>query len=268
MRNALILGSGRSGTSLVAGTLAKAGYFMGSHLWAPDAGNPKGYFEDEEVNRINEDILTSVVPERPPNPRIKWLVRDTMGYWERWVAALPLRARITASPEIERRIQKVVSRVPFCFKDPRLSYTLPKWQPFLQSRDVVFVVVFRHPLPCAESMLKEVHAKHPLLAFDRRSALAVWESMYSHIVKMHYPRGAARGERWLFLRYEELLGSDGALKKLSRELDAPIDESFPDAKLNRSRARSFTLPRSIVELYEKLCSLAHSEPYDAAPPLA
>ena len=45
-RNCLILGSGRSGTSMAAGILARAGYFMGAELWPADIGNPKGYFED------------------------------------------------------------------------------------------------------------------------------------------------------------------------------------------------------------------------------
>lgn len=232
---------------------------MGSHLWPPDEGNPKGYFEDEEVNRINEDILAKVIPERPPNPRFKWLVRDTMGYWERWVASVPITVQVNATPQIERRIEKVVSRSPFCYKDPRFSYTLPVWRPSLQYLDVVFVVVFRHPSASAESMLKEVHAKHPLLTFDRRSALSVWNNMYSHIVKLHYPRGAADGERWLFLRYEQLLTGDRALERLSLALDAKIDQSFPEEKLNRSRPGSFDVPRPIAELYETLCTLADAE---------
>jgi hypothetical protein len=45
-RNCLILGSGRSGTSLAAGILAQAGYFMGDELWPVNIGNPKGQFED------------------------------------------------------------------------------------------------------------------------------------------------------------------------------------------------------------------------------
>ncbi|RME58681.1 sulfotransferase family protein, partial [Candidatus Parcubacteria bacterium] len=64
MRNVLILGSGRSGTSMVAGTLAKAGYFMGTQFVPPRESNPKGFFEDHEINDINEAILKKVVPHR------------------------------------------------------------------------------------------------------------------------------------------------------------------------------------------------------------
>ena len=65
MKNVIILGSGRSGTSMVAGTLAKAGYYMGEQLLPANKANPKGFFEDIEVNAINEDILSSVAPRRP-----------------------------------------------------------------------------------------------------------------------------------------------------------------------------------------------------------
>jgi len=44
MKNCIILGSGRSGTSMVAGTLAKSGYFMGDNLYPARESNPKGFF--------------------------------------------------------------------------------------------------------------------------------------------------------------------------------------------------------------------------------
>ncbi|NIM13858.1 MAG: sulfotransferase family protein, partial [Candidatus Aminicenantes bacterium] len=54
MKNCLILGSGRSGTSMIAGILHKAGYFMGDNLYPPRSANPKGFFENWEINEINE----------------------------------------------------------------------------------------------------------------------------------------------------------------------------------------------------------------------
>jgi hypothetical protein len=63
MRNCIILGSGRCGTSMAAGCLAKAGYFMGEQLLPPRSANPKGLFEDEEINDINEQILAAYCPE-------------------------------------------------------------------------------------------------------------------------------------------------------------------------------------------------------------
>ena len=49
MKDCIVLGSGRSGTSMVAGCLHGANYFMGDDLMPPTAGNPKGIFESYTV---------------------------------------------------------------------------------------------------------------------------------------------------------------------------------------------------------------------------
>ena len=66
MRNIIILGSGRSGTSMLAGCLSTSGYFMGDNLYKKRESNPKGFFENKEINTINEDILSLVTKNRPP----------------------------------------------------------------------------------------------------------------------------------------------------------------------------------------------------------
>lgn len=66
MRNVLITGCGRSGTGLMAGCLKKAEYFMGNNLYGKNDANPKGFFEDESINKINEDLLEPAVRSRPP----------------------------------------------------------------------------------------------------------------------------------------------------------------------------------------------------------
>lgn len=51
-----VTGTGRSGTSAVAGVLVRLGINMGSTLLAGDAGNPRGYYEDQELGRIHERV--------------------------------------------------------------------------------------------------------------------------------------------------------------------------------------------------------------------
>src|SRR5215471_14327363 len=113
-RNCLILGSGRSGTSMLAGSLRSAGYYMGEHLIPADAANPKGYFEDDEINDINEALLAPLTPSRS-RPACGW----------RWLAAVPVGTPIPCPPEITERIKAQTDQSPFCFKDPRFCYTLP-----------------------------------------------------------------------------------------------------------------------------------------------
>jgi hypothetical protein len=251
-RNCLILGSGRSGTSMAAGILARAGYFMGEELWPADIGNPKGYFEDREVNRINDELIAPVAPKTPPSGLRKLLLGDIpmLSHYQHWVAALPPDVSIACPPAMSERIAAVTARQPFCLKDPRFSYTLPAWRPFLG--DALLLCVFRDPGVTASSIVRECkRADHMRGAeVDERWALKVWEAMYRYILEVHYLQGGD----WLFVHYHQLLDHSKDAE-LERRLRAGIDREFAVAELNRSRPDA-AVPRRTARLYERLCALA------------
>lgn len=249
MRNCLILGSGRSGTSMAAGVLAEAGYFMGEKLYPGDEGNPRGYFEDQEINAINEELLAQVVPPRPSGIIGNLFFRSRTVYWQRWLARVPIGTPISCPPHLAERIRALTVREPFCFKDPRFCYTLPVWRPFV--RNAVFVCVFRHPGATATSILKECKREPYLrdLAMDFEKAFQVWELMYAHILQTHYPQ---RGD-WLFVHYDQFFDGS-AFDKLEEALGAAVDRDFVDPKLRRSTANR--VPQHILRLYHRLCALS------------
>ena len=54
----IVLGVHRSGTSALAGALTKLGYFPGANLvHAVDGVNNSGFFEDQRVVDLNDQIL-------------------------------------------------------------------------------------------------------------------------------------------------------------------------------------------------------------------
>jgi hypothetical protein len=248
MKNVLILGSGRSGTSMVAGTLAKAGYFMGKQLLPSNNANPKGFFEDIEVNAINEEILATVAPKRPKLFGSLFFRHIPLPY-QRWLLALPLGKKPFSTPAIDARIKQIVANQPYCFKDPRFSYTLPVWRSFL--KDTVYVVVFREPMVTAQSIAKECNDDPRLhsLAMNTKRALKVWSCMYRHILKM-----AQENRDWLFIHYDQVLTREGG-KKLAIHTNAEVDFSFPEKRLKRSKATELP-PSPINEVYLKLCNRA------------
>jgi len=251
MRNCFILGSGRSGTSMVAGTLSKAGYFMGDNLYPGRQSNPKGFFEDQEINEINEALLAQVLPERP---RLlgRWFFRDRPISGQRWLAHVPVGTSISCCHETARRMQGMTGREPYCFKDPRFSYTLPAWRPFL--KNTVFVSVFRDPASTVLSILKECRDAAYLhnLSITFSQALQVWTLMYRHILEIHRHEGA-----WLFLHYNQVLSGKG-LVRLDAFTDASLDRSFPEDPLRRSFSDS-SVPEETWRVYQQLCELAEYE---------
>lgn len=254
MRSCLITGSGRSGTSMVAGTMAGAGYFMGHQLHRPREGNPKGFFEDATINAINEDLLEDIAVRRPRGPFSRFFQSRPTGGGTRWLAQVPLRARVDVSSEVAASIRKQVEQAPFAFKDPRFCYTLPGWRPFLPP-DTLLVCVFREPARTVNSILKEC-AEVPYLQGVRmtyRAGMRLWTIMYRHILDLHQPLG-----RWVFLHYDQVLDGSGLLR-LEEALDASLDRSFADGDLRRSDPDG-PVSRRAIEVYTRLCELAGYRP--------
>lgn len=53
----LVVGMHRSGTSAITGIIADLGFFPGTKLLAPTQFNSKGFFEDKDINFLNDKIL-------------------------------------------------------------------------------------------------------------------------------------------------------------------------------------------------------------------
>jgi hypothetical protein len=249
MRNCLILGSPRGGTSLLAGTLFRAGYFMGNYIWPADEYNPKGQFEDVQVNGINEELLESVVPKVPKRP-IRWFHRrHDFRYGQRWLAVVPPGVEIKPQPGLEPDIRALVARQPYCFKDPRFSYTLPAWRPFIG--DAVLLCIFREPARTANSIVNCLERNPALsnLTMNFDAALDVWTTMYERIVTQHKHQGD-----WLFIHYEQIMNGSAAAR-IRSALGVEPDLNFPDDELRRSRPDG-ALPSRTHAVYDELCDLA------------
>jgi hypothetical protein len=262
MRNCFVLGSGRSGTSMVAGAIAGAGYFVGDDLIGARPANPKGFFEDREINRINEDLLDPVVKGRPSGATAR-LFRHRTRYGQRWLAAVPLSAGPAldagGTDAIRARIGPIVSNQPFCFKDPRFSYTLGVWQVEL-AEPAAQVCVFREPGRTAESVVREIGEARYLrdLRLDRRRILEMWTLAYRHVIDRHRDRGPT-----LFVHYDQIV-EGSALDRLDELLGTTVDRSFADAAVGRSTAPAASegsdgVPAAAARTYAELCALAGYE---------
>jgi hypothetical protein len=248
MRNCIILGSGRSGTSMLASTLRPAGYYMGDELLPPTSSNPKGYFEDRTVNNLNEDLLTQLVPLRPKGP-LGRLFPWRLSYGQLWLSALDLTSEVRATSDIMDRMQRIVCQEPFCFKDPRFCYTLDAWRPVLGK--TVFLCIFREPGRTAASMITDSRQQIYLsnIRLSQRRAVRAWISTYQHVLEKHSRKG-----QWLFVHYDQLLDGS-AIDRIESTVEAALDTRFVDARLKRSRDFD-RLPRRASQIYRRLCELA------------
>lgn len=249
MRNCLIMGCGRSGTSLLAGSVAGAGYYMGGKLYRPREANPKGFYESLQINAINERLLKPLAASRST----QWFLRIWRAGFpsERWLAEIPVGTPIPApAPRLMRRIRNRLEHRPFAFKDPRFCYTLPVWRPCLP-HDTAFLCIFREPGRTVASILKECATLYPDIRLGEDEVYSIWLAMYDNILNHHRHQGD-----WLFIHYDQML--DGSAQpRIEAHLGTRIDRHFADSGLQHAaRAASCPALARTRDTYHTLCSLA------------
>jgi hypothetical protein len=258
MRNCLILGSGRSGTSLMGGILKEAGYYMGENLYPARASNPRGFFENAEINGINELILAKHSNRYKVLEHIFNRSENTIynpDYGQRWLGYIPRRRKIVFfDEEIEIRIMAAILKQPFAYKDPRFSYTLPVWSKFVD-RETLFICVFREPDITVASILSECASARYLESFriNENQAYKVWNSIYSHIINKHLYK-IGRGQ-FFFVHYRQLINGE-VLGKLSAKLEAELNTNFVDKSLVRSKTQYNMVRIKSKKIYSQLCQLS------------
>jgi hypothetical protein len=249
-RNVVVVGSGRSGTSLVAGLVATAGHQMGRHLVRANDANPRGFFEDYRTLLVNEQLLAPYTKD-VPRPRFSQtqIYPRPLVDLQRWLAVLWPDQPIEAPAELQPKMRATIAGGPWCRKDPRFCHTLPVWEPLFG--DAVRVCVFREPSRTANSMVSLAHRQQVELSFD--GALEVWAAAYLQVLRGHRRRG-----QWVFVHYEQVLDGTG-IPRLEQAVGARLDPSFADTALRRASPAG-QWPAAVGEIYRELCEASGFSP--------
>ncbi len=253
-RRLFVLGAGRSGTSLLAGLFRRTGLFMGAAAYRSREANPLGFYEDREVNAINEGLLAPLLPAAPHGGDRFQPGWDQPSDGQRWLARLPLNRAVEPTTEMEQRIQALYRQGASCFKDPRFCYTLPIWRRLLDPADIsstAFLCVFRPPAVVLSSVLREVGTAPYLrdLAISVNQVYACWSLQYRHVLEHHAGAG-----RWLFVAYEQMF-QPSVLDRIEAFTGHQVDRTLPSSALNRSIPFQ-PAPPPLNDLYAELCERA------------
>lgn len=239
VRDLFILGSGRSGTSMVAGSLRSAGYRMGSRLYAGRPANPFGFFESPVINRLNGRMVQRA-GGRAEGSRLS--------VWSNWLATLPVDVRCSASWRDRWQIARFTDLRPFAFKDPRFVWTLPNWAPYAPEAGVV--CVFRNPARTIESIRRECLEATYLrdVEMTHERATALWLATYTRVrwlVEQH-----AVSLPWLFVDADEF-HMESRMRRLGEFSGATVDAGFVQPRLQRTEAEQ-DVPEELGQLYSWL----------------
>ncbi|WP_165873441.1 rhamnan synthesis F family protein [Parasulfuritortus cantonensis] len=202
-RLTVVLGMHRSGTSALTRALQALGVDLGESLIPGVAdNNEKGFFEDTEVNKLNNELL------------------EALG--ANWHTLTAIDPAALQGPGLEsfrvRAAELLGSKIKtshFGLKDPRLSRLLPFWQTVFETQglSVSYVISVRNPLSVAQSLA-------------RRDGFTVEKSGFlwlGHVIPAVLgTSGAAR----IVVDYDRLMADPvREMSRLARALGLPFHET-------------------------------------------
>ncbi len=203
-RLVLVAGTGRSGTSTLAGVLRRLGLHVPQPEVGSDSTNPRGFGEPQWVVDFHDELLhethVKVSDARPVA-------------WER-------TAELADLPEAQRRLDAWLGSqfdqgAVVLIKDPRLSWFLPLWTAAAkrQGAEPAFITMLRPPPEVVGSKRTYYNA-----LLQDAQGVAAWLNM------MLGTERATRGSSRALVRYHDLLaGWEQVVTGIGKELDlAPL----------------------------------------------
>jgi len=194
-----ILGMHRSGTSLVARLVNMLGIYLGraERMLEPRPDNPRGFWEHQVINNINDQILARFGGSYFSPP-------DFPSGWQNSPKLQDLRER--ASELLAEEFANVPS---WGWKDPRTCLTLAFWQQLLPQMQ--YVICVRNPVDVAHSL-----QKRDGLTFARSADLWV-----AHLGSTLL---GTRGQRRMVLFYDDFMVDwTGQLDLLAQFVNGPTE---------------------------------------------
>jgi len=195
-KTVVVLGMHRSGTSMVAGVLARLGVDMGQELLGKSWSNPLGHFEDKDFVELNERILDAAGGSWN-NPPSESAIRDQ---------------EPSFAKEIKNLIRAKESNI-WGWKDPRTCLTIELYLPYLTNP--YFIVCRRDYQAIAESLRRRDRMK-----IEQGIKLAkIYEDRIKGLFRAHpeLPR--------LEIRYEDVLAApERELRKIIEFLEIQVNQ--------------------------------------------
>ena len=237
----------RSGTSLVANYLQRAGLDMGEELLPADVGNPLGYYEDVHIHDLHRELL------------YKAGIAD--GF-----TVTASDVPVAVDDVFRERAREIAgtraSKGQWGWKEPRTALFLELWRDVLDGARFLFV--FRQPLAVLDSLLRR--AANASITERPELALVMWRVYNTEMLRF----SRAHPEVCLWWETEEFVKQPAEMvsalhERFGFELQpVPVESVFVDEAYHRKvRMRAKMLAarhrddmKACDALYEQLRAIA------------
>lgn len=136
-----VLGSGRSGTSLIMNILSNGGMSVSKQLLKAEKRNPLGYYEDLEILNIHKQIFTELGATPTLPLQDGWLSLPPVQNWKKQLKSI-----------VNNNIQN--SSNIWGFKEPRTTLLLELWIEIFEEMKIepIFILSVRNPAAVIQSL--------------------------------------------------------------------------------------------------------------------
>ncbi len=249
----LVAGTGRSGTSTVAGSLQRLGWTVPQPEVPADETNPRGFYEPQWVVDFHKRVLGEL-PVRTNDAR---------------PAAVDLAAAAAKRPELVDELRSwlapLASEPRVVVKDPRTFWLHELWRTAADEAGlgVAFLTMLRPPVEVARS-----RDQHYLASRDeavRRARETTNVASWCHGILV--TERATRGDRRAFVQYDDLMNDwRSALGRADEQLgtgsmvrvgaDHHAIDDFIDPTLNRSQGSwdDMSVHRQVSDVADEIWS--------------
>lgn len=251
VRLVIVTGSGRSGTSTVAGSLKKLGVYVPQPEIDANEANPRGYFEPKWAVEFHKRFLEAADVKTNDGRPVAW---------EKVLATVAGKPRFRA--ELREWLPTQLQGSQIVVKDPRTFWARDLWVDVATELGVTteWLTMLRHPCEVAGS--RDMHYLKSADAERRRTRetanIAGWVNIGLFNEK------ASRGTQRVFTRYTDLISDwRTTMAEVARRLDLTFDhdlaggdkheiDDFIDAGLRRSQLTwdDLDVPASLREVAE------------------
>ncbi len=228
----LVLGMHRSGTSALAGVIARLGAALPKTQVRADLNNKRGYGESSELVQFHERLLASAGSG--------W--RDWERFDPNWMSS-PFATAF--ANELRRLISTEFGDAPvFIVKDPRICRIVPFWLQQLEASNIEprVILAVRNPIEVAASL-------------ERRDGLPLRPALLLWLRYMLDAEEATRGLPRGWVHFDDLLTNwRGSIESLGRKL--ALDWQTRLARSNARLMSSLAASCVIIRISTISCSRA------------
>ena len=197
----VVLGMHRSGTSAIAGALNILSVSAGNDLMPPGDDNPKGFFENIHLHRIDEQILSEL--------KSSW--DDIFLFHDEWWDRECIQYLYDEAREFIQSEFKYVEL--FYIKDPRICILFPFWKKVLDDLriDTTIILPLRNPLEVA-------------LSLEKRNGFSIEKSLALWVKHTFFAEYYSRDTQRIFITYDNLLKNT---KKVLDDISKKLSITYP-----------------------------------------